>query len=116
VLKELAAFHATGLHFINTYPGGREALASEYPDMFTENFVLGKDAGEEMMHRWFDMTANMFGSCVLVTKKYGSEELSTKMEAYQKKIRLVMDKLFNTKWRMSYVTHGDAWYNNFLCR
>jgi len=40
-LKELAAFHATGLHFINTYPGGREALALNFPDMFTENFMPG---------------------------------------------------------------------------
>jgi len=42
-LKELAAFHATGLHFINTYPGGREALALNYPDMFTENFMPGEE-------------------------------------------------------------------------
>ena len=86
MLKELAAFHATGLHFINTYPGGREALATEYPDFFTENFIPGKEAGKEMMDKFAEMTANRFGSCVLVTKKYGSEKLSTKMATYQKTV------------------------------
>jgi len=31
VLQEMAAFHATGDHFITTYPGGLEALAHECP-------------------------------------------------------------------------------------
>jgi hypothetical protein len=30
ILKELAAFHATGWHFINRYPGGKDALAKDF--------------------------------------------------------------------------------------
>jgi len=70
VLKELAAFHATGLHFINTYPGGREALALEYPDMFTENFVLGKDAGEEMMYRCQFHQHSTYSFCARRSQKH----------------------------------------------
>ncbi len=116
VLKELAAFHATGFHFINTYPGGRKALATEYPDFFTENFTPGEEAGKEMMSKFAEISATRFGSCVLVTKKYGSKELSTKMADYQKNVKSALDTITKSKWRMSFVTHGDAWYNNFLYR
>ena len=112
MLKELAAFHATGLHFLNTYPGGREALALEFPDMFTENFM----PGEEMMQGFYDMTDNTFGSCILVTKKYGSEELSSKMVVFKNKIKPIMENILKSKWRISFITHGDAWYNNFMYR
>jgi hypothetical protein len=37
VLKELAAFHATGDYFISTYQGGLEALAKKYPRVSNEN-------------------------------------------------------------------------------
>jgi hypothetical protein len=65
VLKELAAFHASGYHFIHTYPGGLEALAKEYPNTFTE-MLFGGGMGEEIAKNYFDMTVNMFNSCVLV--------------------------------------------------
>ena len=69
-----------------------------------------------MIAKFAEMTANRFGSCVLVTKKYGSEELSTKMAAYQKTVKSALDKISKSKWRKSFITHGDAWYNNFLFR
>ena len=111
-LKELAAFHATSFHFINTFPGGREALALDYPDTFSNDLFAGKD----MLEKYFGMTANMFGSCVLVSKKYGSEELANRMAVFQTKIVKVLGDLFESKWKMSYMLHGDAWYNNFLYR
>jgi hypothetical protein len=40
-------------------------LAKEYPNTFTEMF-FGEGMGEEMAKNFFDMTANMFNSCVLV--------------------------------------------------
>jgi hypothetical protein len=48
VLRELSAFHATGHHFINTYPGGLDALAKQHPTIFTVNmfevdFCLGSN-------------------------------------------------------------------------
>ncbi len=116
VLQELAAFHASGHHFIQTYPGGIDTLAKEYPNCFTESFFNNHEMGEEMAKGFFEMTSNMFGSCVLVTKKYSSEELSSRMSAYHAKVKSIMEGLFTCKWRFSYITHGDAWYNNFMCR
>ena len=116
VLKELASFHATGFYFVNTYPGGKEGLAIDFPEMFTENIFRGDGVNAEMMSKFFEMAANMFGSCVLVAKKYGSEELGSRMEAYQKTVKTVLQETFSKQGKIHYVTHGDAWYNNFLYR
>ena len=115
VLKELAALHASGFHFINTYPGGLEALAKEYPNTFTET-LFAEDMGEEMLKGFFDMISNMFNSCTLVTKKFASEELANKMVAFQSKVVPVMDGYIKAKFKLWNLTHGDAWYNNFLYR
>ena len=116
VLKELAAFHATGLHFVNTYPGGKDVLAVDYPGLFTDSFFTGKDASEEMAKIFESFQTNMFRYCVLVSKRYGNEELASKMAAFQQKIKAVLDGLFEKKSEINFVTHGDAWYNNFLYR
>jgi thiamine kinase-like enzyme len=52
----------------------------------------------------------------VVAKNYGSEDLAERLEAYQKSIKSEMENLFFKKWQMSFVCHGDAWYNNFLFR
>ncbi len=77
-----------------------------------------KDGGHEILKQFNDMISAMFGSCTVVSKKFGSEELGQKMEAYNKIVRSVTDKLFSDqgKGKMLYVTLGDAWYNNFLYR
>ena len=115
VLKELAAFHASGFHFIKTYPGGLEALAKEYPNTFTETFFAA-DLGEDMMKGFFDMIKNMFSSCALVTKNFASQELADKMAAFLPKVVPVMDGFIKSKFKLKNLTHGDAWYNNFLYR
>jgi hypothetical protein len=38
------------------------------------------------------------------------------MSVYHAKVKSIMDGLFTCKWNFSYITHGDAWYNNFMCR
>ena len=111
----MAAFHASGFHFIHIYPGGLEALLKEYPLTFSEKF-FNDDMGQDMAQNFFDMTVNMFGSCVLVTKKYASEDVAARMSAYQQKVKAVMESMFTSKWNLSNITHGDAWYNNFLYR
>lgn len=126
VLKELASFHATAQHFINTYPGGREALSDDYKKLYDADFFEvpkkpdnnGNDenANENKMKGFFHMISQMFGTAVVVTKKFGSEDLADRMSAYHKKIIGEMVKLFMMKWRLCLIVHGDAWYNNFLFR
>ena len=86
--------------------------------IFTEDFFNMKDGGKDVMTKFNDIICSMFGSCTVVSKKFGSEELGQKMEAYNKNVRSVTEKLFSDqgKGKMLYVTLGDAWYNNFLYR
>ena len=127
-LKELASFHATAQHFINTYPGGRDALAEDYKKLYDADFFEvpkmpdsngndnGENTNEDKMKGFFQMISQMFGTAVVVTRKFGSEDLADRMSAYHKKIIGEMVKLFMMKWRLSFVVHGDAWFSNFLFR
>lgn len=45
VLKELASFHATGLHFMQNYPGGEAGLHKDYPMIFTKELSAGAPEG-----------------------------------------------------------------------
>ena len=64
------------------------------------------------------MIAKMFHSCVIVAKKFGSKELGHKMEEYQKTVKAKIEGIVDDQGhgKMLFVTHGDAWYNNFLYR
>ena len=115
IISELAAFHASGFHFISTYPGGLEALAKEYPITFTQSF-FAEDLGEDMLKGFLDMTKNMFGSCALVARKFASKELADKMAAFLPKVVPVVDGFIKSKFKLFNLTHGDAWFNNFLYR
>ena len=118
VLSELAAFHATSHHFIKTYPGGLASLAVECPRIFKagRTFFKGEDGSNDMLNKILHMTQQMFDSCLLVVQKFGSEELAKRMEAFQPKVTKVMSEFFTPKSNFDMVTHGDAWYNNFLYR
>jgi hypothetical protein len=81
VLQELAAFHASGMHFIRTYPGGIQALESQHRDTFTQvMWVTESEAGRAMSQNFLDMMFNIFGSCVLVCKQYAPEDLANRCE------------------------------------
>lgn len=116
VLHELAAFHATSHHFIKTYPGGLTSLAAECPCIFEvgKPFFEVKDGSEEMLNQILQMTQKKFDSSLWVVKKFGSEEQAKKMEAFQSSVSDVMKELLTQKITSDVVTHGDAWYSNFL--
>ena len=116
ILKEMASFHATSHHFVNTFPGGKDALNADYQKLFNEDFFEGMKKDDATMKAFIDFVIQMFGAATTVTQKFGSKDLAERMESFQGKIMAEMGKLFMQKPRMSFVTHGDAWYNNFLFR
>ena len=112
----MAAFHATSYHFVNSYPGGKDGLNKEFQKLFNELFFEEIKKDDVTMNGFIKMTTQMFGTVSAVTKKFGSKDLSEKMVSYQSKIPAGMGKLFAQKPKMSFVTHGDASYNNFMYR
>jgi len=63
--------------------GGIDVLAKEYPHTFREDFFTTNEKVHNLIKQLFEMASTSFGSCVLVVKKYGSEDLANRMEAYQ---------------------------------
>ena len=112
----MAAFHATSHHFVNTYPGGKEGLNEDFRKQFNEGFFEEMKKDDVSMKAFIDMITQMFGAASVVTKKFGSEDLAERMESFQGRIMVELGKLFMQKPKMSFVTHGDAWYNNFMFR
>ena len=116
ILKEMASFHATSHHFVNTFPGGKDALNADYQKLFNEDFFEEMKKDDETMKALMNGMKQRFGSILVVAKKFGSEDLAKRMESYQGKILSEMGKLFMQKPRISFFTHGDASLNNFLFR
>ena len=118
VLSELAAFHASGYLFIRSHPDGLQALAEEYPGIFqiAGDYFKSLAGVDDMLEKFLQMTLQMYSSCFLVVQKYGSKELAQKMETFQPKVIEVMRSFFLSSWKHGFITHGDAWYNNFLFR
>ncbi len=116
MLQELAAFHATSYHFINTYPGGKDGLNNDFQKLFNEDFFEEKQNEDVSMKSFIDLTIQLFGTVSAITKKFSSKDLAERMESYQGKILGDIGKLFSQKTGMICITHGDAWYNNFLFR
>jgi len=58
----------------------------------------------------------MFETSVYVIGKTGTSEMAEKMVSYQKVVNSDVKNILRSKSSLSYIVHGDAWYNNFLFR
>ena len=110
-LKELAAFHATGYHFINAFPGGKEALAKLYRDLFQTNFFEGRKIGDEKVVKIFAPT---FDTSIDIVRKFGSVELAERMVSYRRVLKSEMLRVYRSKSDINFLIHGDAWFSNFM--
>ena len=140
VLKELAAFHATGLHFINAYPGGREALATEYPDFFTENIYQAKRQAKRWspnLLKWQptgldpvfwsqrNMVLKNFPPRWQLIRKQSSQLWTKFQKASGERVLLHMEmlgtttscsgKLYTAKWRLiTFFKHSQGKFHKYL--
>jgi len=117
VLHELAAFHATSHLFIKTYPGGLAKLAAECPRVFQDGKTFeSKSGSDDMLNKMVHMSQELFASCLTMVQMFGSDELARRMKSFQPKVSRIMREFFTPKSTYDIITHGDAWYNNFLYR
>jgi hypothetical protein len=49
-----------------------------------------------------------------VVRNDGDNELADKMLSYVPVITSKVKEVFHAEWRHIVLTHGDAWFNNFL--
>ena len=90
------------------------SLNEEYQRLYKEDFFLKsrQDKGEEA---FFVMVTRSFRTLVAITEKFGSTELAERVANYQPKIMSELARIFlKEESKFDFVTHGDAWFNNFL--
>ena len=115
VLLELAEFHATTFHFLQTVPGGAEKLIETHS--FLKSKTLFESVpSEEEMHNKFLVQA--FSTMSAIVAKAGHEELS---QAVKKQESLVLEfwkKAAKPSEGCKFKTliHGDIWYNNVMVK
>ena len=60
------------------------------------------------------MCGPILESFAKVVRDDGDHGLADKMQRYAPKIHENVKDLLNGEWKNTLVTHGDAWFNNFL--
>jgi len=113
-LKELAEYHATTYHYLQTN-GGKEALLKKHPFLKAKSFFDFVPDMVDMQKRNFDQILSMAATFI---KNDGDEELSDKVmqqvgifyEKFNKATVLEENSNFET------ITHGDFWYNNIMVK
>ena len=93
--------------------GGKEAFAEEYKRLFNTDFFDTTAFGGDKI---VDMICQMFETSVYIIEKTGTPELAEKMVSYQKVMNSQIKNILRSNSELSYIVHGDAWYNNFLFR
>ncbi len=100
-------------HSFDNLLGGKEAFGEEYKRLFETDFFDNTSIGGDKI---VDMICQMFETSVFIIEKTGTPELAEKMVSYQKVMNSEVKDILRSKSDMSYIVHGDAWYNNFLFR
>ena len=101
--------------FLDQWPFYIFSLDAEHEKLFGEKFFLKPDrsnGGEA----FFNMVIKSYRTMVLINDKFGSADIADRVREYEPKILGQLEKLFfeDEETKFSFITHGDAWFNNFL--
>jgi len=115
LLVELAKFHATTYHFLQTSPGGPDQFLETNPIMKTKSlFELFAEMVE--MHKKF--LTQSFTTASAVIAKAGHHELSQKIKTHESQVFELVKKAAKPADNCKFLTliHGDFWYNNIMVK
>ena len=93
--------------------GGKDTFAEEYKRLFNSDFFDNTAFGGDKI---VAMICQMFETSVYIIEKTGTPEMAEKMVAFQKAMNSQIKNILRSKSDLSFIVHGDAWYNNFLFR
>ena len=113
-MVNLAAFHATTFHFVQTYPGGPDALTKDCPFLKVKCVFDLTDASE-FVYKGHESSLGIASS---LAKQFGEDELSAK---FKEQLGIYLERQLkaagpseNCKFKT--IIHGDFWYNNFMVK
>ena len=117
VLQEIAAFHATGYHFLQTYPNQVEGFLQAQPGFNTSGW-LG-DANSETKNKFDQNLQNMAAGIHALVLAHGNDpELAARMENFIPNTALVIDECTASKdhYKFQTLNHNDLHINNVMYR
>ena len=117
VLQEIAAFHATGYHFLQTYPNQVEGFLQAQPGFNTSGW-LG-DANSEAKNKFDQNLQNMAAGIHALVLAHGNDpELAARMENFIPNTALVIDECTASKdhYKFQTLNHNDLHINNVMYR
>ena len=62
----------------------------------------------------FGMSAPTLATLAEVVQNDGDHDLAEKMVSFVPHISAKVEEVYRAQWKHIVLTHGDAWYNNFL--
>ena len=119
ILTQLAEFHATTYHMIQTYEGGLGQFRKEFPHLNQAKWI---EQNENMDRTFEGMIRN---SCEVLLSILESDHGEEEPELYEKAKKFfdksdmsLMDRVSTChvpkEEGFSCLVHNDAWYNNFM--
>lgn len=115
VLREMAGFHATGYHFIETYQGGFEKFKEDFED-FCSNGWLNDDK-PEFKAQMEGMMTQMYSGMLSVVKACvakDDEHLVERMEEFNKIREAVVEEILKPTSGFNTLLHNDMHMNNVM--
>ena len=115
VLQEIASFHATGYHFLQTYNNQVEGFLRDQPGFNTSGW-LG-DEGSETKNRFDQNLQNMAAGIHALVLAHGNDpELADRMEKFIPNTALVIDNCTASKahYKFQTLNHNDLHINNVM--
>ena len=91
-------------------------MDAEYEKLFGEKFFSKPDRGNGG-DAVIAMITKSYKTLIHINDKFGSADIADRVKKYEPKIVGDLEKLFfgdDDGGKMNIVTHGDAWFNNFL--
>jgi hypothetical protein len=116
LLDQLSILHAVSYHWIQTHPGGLDALRKEHPLFFHDDGWISH-GNEEMKAQFEGMVAKMFEGSAAIVEKFASDRphLSERMKKFGETVTKTMEEVSRPKPdQFCAILHGDCWNNNFM--
>ena len=118
VLEEIAMFHATGYHFLQTHENGVEGFAKKCPDFFFQGWIANNDDSDSN-RRFHEMFQGMIQGVIAIVRQYGEDQelverlnkfIPNMMEAINDKTSAKESHKFKT------LVHNDLHMSNVMYR
>ncbi len=116
VMKEIASFHATGYHFLQTHKGGVDGFLKEHPDFSYRGWFAGPDSTTR--ESFENLIASFYQTTLNVVKHFAKGEDQGMVPKLDNFSKIMFNKVDETTGPADHgfntLIHNDLHMNNVL--